>query len=142
MHTCRGIVFPQRQTGWLKEGSVKLICSSAFCTQGKVSKNHSYMPVRTATQCFSDGTRTLKEQGERAHLARAGEKLARTEQRNYSFVIMLINSMCGHHASTGEVAGLRQNRYCYRHASQLLLETSPKNNFLDKLGLYQEGGRL
>lgn len=142
MHICRGIVFVERQAGWLKGGSVKLICSSAFCTQDKVSKKRSYMPVRTATRCFSDGTRTLKEQGERAHLARAGEKLARTERHNYSFVIMLIISTCGHHTSTGEVAGLWQNRHCYCHASQPLLETSPKNNFLDKLGLYQEGGRL
>ena len=76
IHTFKGIVFLERQTVWLNRGSVELICSLAFCTQGKVSKNRSYMPVRTATRCFSDGTCILKEQGVRAHLARAGGKLA------------------------------------------------------------------
>lgn len=76
MHTFRGIVFLERQTVWLNRGSVKLICSLAFCTQGKVCKNCSYIPVRTATRWFSDGTHILKEQGVRAHLARAGGKLA------------------------------------------------------------------
>lgn len=41
MHTFRVIVFLERQTVWLNTGSVKLICSLAFCTQGKVSKNCS-----------------------------------------------------------------------------------------------------
>lgn len=76
MHTFGGTVFLARQTVWLNRGSVKLICSLAFCTQGKVNKNRSYMPVRTATLCFSAGTHILKEQGIRAHLPRARGKLA------------------------------------------------------------------
>jgi len=63
MHTFRGIAFLERQTVWLNRHSVKLICSLAFCTQGEVSKNRSWKPVRTATRCFSEGTCILKEQG-------------------------------------------------------------------------------
>lgn len=52
MHTSMGIALLERQTGWFNRGSVKFICSLAFCTQGQVSKSHSCMPVTTAPTAF------------------------------------------------------------------------------------------
>lgn len=67
-HISTGATLPERQAVCLNRGSVKSICSLAFCTQGKVSKNHPRTPMPTATHCFPEATRNVSGQGARGRM--------------------------------------------------------------------------